>query len=217
MEWVRSTRFSSPRDLKDAGLEADQQPAPVDSPQQPGPRPRPGVRLHPLSRHSGFLIGQIAGVPLSSAAKIGFPAAGLLIKSFDCRCLDHDVGTIPRAGSTGRTGCSTARWSAASRHAGQGDDGLNGALTEGLRAKNNGPAVICSAPATISDAEAEPPLMNHAARPPVISQLRHSPGQIVQLAAAVETISPCSRKASETVMASSSKPPGLFLRSRQSL
>src|SRR6266478_4420530 len=74
----------------------------------------------------------------------------------------------------------------------------------------------CSAPATISEADAEPPLIKTISCLPLV----RSPGCAERrwvssaLRPRVETISPRSRKASETVTASSSNPPGLLRRSR---
>src|SRR5712675_1897521 len=70
----------------------------------------------------------------------------------------------------------------------------------------------CSAPATISEADAEPPLIRTISGLP----LARSPGWAARrwvssaLRPRVETISPRSRKVSDTVTASSSKPPGLL-------
>ena len=73
----------------------------------------------------------------------------------------------------------------------------------------------CNAPATISDAEAEPPLMSTITGLPLV----RSPGRALKRWVSsgsrprVDTISPRSRKASETEIAWSSRPPGLLRRS----
>jgi hypothetical protein len=73
----------------------------------------------------------------------------------------------------------------------------------------------CSAPATISEAEAEPPLIRITIGLPSI----RSPDSAFQRCASsllrprVETISPLSMKSSLTAIAWSSRPPGLLRRS----
>jgi hypothetical protein len=71
------------------------------------------------------------------------------------------------------------------------------------------------APATISEAEAEPPLMSTTRGLPLVRSPPLALKRWVSsaLRPRVETISPRSRKASETMMAWSSRPPGLLRRS----
>ena len=95
------------------------------------------------------------------------------------------------------------------------DDGLHRALAEGARADSVARLWSCSAPATISDADAEPPLISRMSGLPLVG----SPGRALkrcvssELRPWVETISPFSRKASDTEIAWSSRPPGLLRRS----
>ncbi len=74
----------------------------------------------------------------------------------------------------------------------------------------------CRAPATISDAEAEPPLISTITGLFLVRSPARALKRCVSsaLRPRVETISPFSRNASDTEIAWSSRPPGLLRRSR---
>ena len=74
----------------------------------------------------------------------------------------------------------------------------------------------CSAPATISEAEADPLLINTIKGLPLIRSPFFAKNFLFSsfLLPLVETISPSSRKKSEILIAWDKSPPGLFLRSK---
>ena len=85
----------------------------------------------------------------------------------------------------------------------QRDDGLHRAFAERTRADERRALWSCSAPATISEAEAEPPLINTISGLPLVRSPAWALKRWVSsaLRPRVETISPLSRNASETEIA----------------
>ena len=122
----------------------------------------------------------------------------------------------PWPGSSGPTACSSAPWSGGWRR--WRPSGMM-VCTEPLPNERVPITVArlwsCSAPATISDADAEPPLISTTIGLPSVM----SPGRALARCVSsrprplVSTIAPFSRKSSETAIAWSSRPPGLPRRS----